>query len=569
MSAHKKKFLITSALPYANGPLHFGHLAGVYIPADIYTRHRRLQGHTVKHISGSDEHGVAIMLAAEKEGLDYRSYVDRWHKSHKELFQKYDVDFDFFGRTSERYHEEEVLLWFHALYKDGLIDKKTEKQLYCIDDKRFLPDRYVEGTCYVCGYAQARGDECPNCGTWIEAIKLINPVSKMSGSRNIEVRDVEHYYLMLTKMETQFREWFDSKSGWKNLVRGFVNGLLQSGTIDRAISRDLDWGIDVPLPEAKGKKLYVWFDAPIGYVSNTKQHLAEVGEGEDYLRDWWMNPDVEISHFIGKDNIIFHAYIWPCMIMGTKRIRLPDEIPANEFVNLEGKQFSKSSGWYVDSERAIAQFGVDMLRFYLCSLIPETGDTSFSWDDFSAVSGEFANKVGNFVHRTLSFMDKNFPDGLGPESFAGVESSASTRGIAEGLVRVVGELDHFHFGKAQAEILALSQLANEYFHGQAPWQVIKTDRAATAATLAQSLVYIAALGVILRPLTPTLAERLLGHFEGYMTPEMARDIYAGRVGGLVAEFQSRGFRNPRPSEALIPRLDPKVVQVWKDELIAK
>ena len=308
---NKNKYLITSALPYANGPIHFGHLAGVYLPADIYARHRKLQGHRVLHISGSDEHGVAIMVSAEKEKIAYQDYVDGWNQKHEALFKKYQIDFDFFGRTSSEYHREEVLRWFNEIHKNNLIERKTEKQLYCIDDKRFLPDRYVEGTCYVCNYPNARGDECPKCGEWIEATRLINPISKVSGSKNIEVREAEQYYLLISKLETPFREWFKTKNSWKNLVKGFVEGLLANGLIDRAITRDLEWGINVPLKDACGKKLYVWFDAPIGYVSNLKEYLRATQSTDNYLHEWWNNKNVEISHFIGKDNIIFHALIWP------------------------------------------------------------------------------------------------------------------------------------------------------------------------------------------------------------------------------------------------------------------
>lgn len=566
MARQTQRYLVTSALPYANGPLHFGHLGGVYIPADIYTRHRRLQGHEIKHICGSDEHGVAIMIAAEKEKMDYRSYVDRWHANHAQLFKKYGVEFDFFGRTSEKYHEEEVVQWFKTLNERGFIGKKAEKQLYCIDDARFLPDRYVEGTCYVCTYPNARGDECPNCGEWIDPIRLIQPRSKISGSRNIEIRESEHYYLLLTRMEQQFREWFKTKQGeWRSVVTGFVNGLLEKGTIDRAISRDLDWGIDVPLSEAKGKKLYVWFDAPIGYVSNLKRHLELTGSTQHYLKDWWNAEGVEISHFIGKDNIIFHAYIWPCMIQGTGFIRLPTELPANEFVNLEGKQFSKSSGWYVDAERAVEEFGMDPLRFYLCSIIPETGDSSFSWDAFASANEEFGNKIGNFVHRTLTFVEKHFPEGLGPSAFVGLETHSELQVIRNYHAKITAALDAFQFTRGHAELILFSQAANEFFHAQAPWKQIKEDRDAAARTLAMAVVTIASLAVILEPFVPGVAGELKKHFEGYLGKKDIADIYLGDIPRLVSIFQ-KGYKSPVPPKVLVPRIDAKVIQKWKEEL---
>ncbi len=567
MSNSTRRYLITSALPYANGPLHFGHLAGVYIPADIYSRHRKLQGHVVKHISGSDEHGVAIMIAAEKEKMDYRSYVDRWHGSHKQLFDKYDIHFDFFGRTSEKYHEEETVKWFKTLNDNGFIGKKTEKQLYCIDDKRFLPDRYVEGTCYNCKYLNARGDECPNCGEWIDPVRLINPVSKVSGSRNIEVREAQHYYLLLTQLEKPFREWWATKANrWRKVVVGFVNGLLEGGLIDRAISRDLEWGIDVPLAEAHGKKLYVWFDAPIGYVSNLKEHLRQIGSKEDYLKDWWHGENVEISHFIGKDNIIFHAFIWPSMIMGSRYVSLPTELPANEFLNLEGKQFSKSSGWYVDAERAIDEFGSDALRFYLCSIMPESGDTSFSWDDFASSQGELGNKIGNFVHRSQTFIEKNWPEGLPASAFAGLADHAELKRVKESQAKILAALDAFQFTRAHAEIIMLSQAANEFFHAQEPWKQVKADKALAEKTLAVSVFYLAALAVIIEPLVPTLSRNMLTHFGGLFDADL-RAIYTGDL-EKIARALGNGYKSAVPAKVLLPRIDPLVIKKWKEELAA-
>ena len=273
------KHLVTSALPYANGHLHFGHLAGVYIPADIYTRHRKLQGLKAIHISGSDEHGVAIMQNAQKAKKSYKEYVDKWHRDHKALFDKYGVEFDYFGQTSADYHETEVLEWFKVLHEKGFIDKKAEDQLQCQDCHNYLPDRFVEGTCYVCGYEEARGDECPKCGEWIDAVKLKDPVCKFCGSKNIEVKSVDQWYLMLSKYHKEFRAWLEGHSkDWRKTVYSFVDSLSKDEMVNRAITRDLDWGIDVPLSEAAGKKLYVWFDAPIGYVSNTKEYCKESGE---------------------------------------------------------------------------------------------------------------------------------------------------------------------------------------------------------------------------------------------------------------------------------------------------
>ena len=559
------RHLITSALPYANGPLHFGHLAGVYIPADIYRRHRTLQGHDVVHVSGSDEHGVAIMISAEKKGESYQAYVDYWHQAHRELFASYQIEFTVFGRTSADYHARETSAWFTELYKRGFIDKKSERQLYCIDDGKFLPDRFVEGTCYVCGFGSARGDECPNCGEWIESIRLLNPVSKISGSRNIEIRETEHYYLMLTKMDAEYRAWFATREpGWRNLVTGFVKGLLDQGLIDRAISRDLAWGIDVPLPDAEGKKLYVWFDAPIGYVSNLRHYLETNNRGEEFA-DWWQNDEVEISHFIGKDNIIFHALIWPCMILGAGRTKTPTQIPANQFVNFEGKQFSKSSGFVIDVEAALKAVGVDALRLYLCSIIPENGDSNFSWDAFQIAYADFANKIGNLFHRVLTFTQKNWPEGLPASAFTALADSEETQDIERRHRLVMTEYDGCHFGKALNEILTIANRGNELIHAAAPWKQIKTDRDLAARSSAAALFYSAHLAILLQPIVPGVAPRILNYFDLDPAGDRVRSFYAGGPRELLKYLEGHGFTSVRPAEVLFPRIEDEVIARLKGD----
>jgi methionyl-tRNA synthetase len=556
-----KRHLITSALPYANGPLHFGHLGGVYLPADIYRRHRELQGHEVVHVCGSDEHGVAIMIAAEKKGESYQDYVNHWHKAHKALFSAYEIEFTVFGRTSAPYHARETTIWFQRLYENGFIGKKGEKQLYSIDDGKFLPDRYVEGTCYNCGYAHARGDECPNCGEWIESTRLINPVSKISGSRNIEIRETEHYYLLLSKMEAQFRQWFGTKEGvWRNLVTGFVKGLLDQGLIDRAISRDLNWGIDVPLPDAQGKKLYVWFDAPIGYVSNLREHLGD----EAKFNSWWNSDDVEISHFIGKDNIIFHAVIWPCMIMGSQRVHLPTQIPANQFVNLEGKQFSKSGGWYVDAQKALDAIGPDALRFYLCSIIPENSDSNFSWDAFKVAHSDLSNKIGNLFHRCLTFVQKNWPEGLPAAAFQALQGTPDLAEMDRLQKAVLTELDGYHFGKALQELLVIGNKGNEFFHSAEPWKQIKVDREAAARSCAMALTFSGTIGALLQPLVPGISRRMLAYFD--LGEDLTRAIYNQGSGPLVAHLAREGFRTNLPAQVLVPRIEDEVIDKLKEEM---
>jgi len=447
------------------------------LPADVYTRHLRLLGERVIHISGSDEHGVAIMLNAKKEGKNYKSYVDYWHAEHKKVFNKFEVDFDFFGQTSEPYHAVEVIKWFDELYKKELIEPQDNQQLHCKSCDNHLPDRFVEGTCYKCGYDKARGDECPNCGIWIDPVKLIDPVCKICGSSDIEEITVTQWYLKLSKYHEKYRKWFESKKNvWRKTVYPFVDSLTKESLHDRAITRDLDWGIDVPLPEAKGKKFYVWFDAPIGYVSNTKQYLEEVGNGEDYLKDWWKNDDTELIHFLAKDNIIFHAVIFPVMGMESGRINPPTDIPANQFLNLEGKQFSKSTGWYIDIDSAFEQFGADAIRYYLISILPEQSDSSFAWRDFAAkVNGELANNIGNLINRCLKFAFKNWEAGLNPKYLNGFSGTDIGKKFKAGILEHKNIVDGKEFKKGIEQVMSMGQMANTYFSDLAPWAQFKED----------------------------------------------------------------------------------------------
>ena len=560
------KYLVTAALPYANGPIHFGHLAGVYLPADIYVRHRRAQGHCVRFICGSDEHGVSIMLSAEKAGTPYQEYVDQWHKEHKELMENFGIRFDIFGRTSASYHEKETVRWFQALYKAGLIKKQEEKQLFCIDDNKFLTDRMARGTCYVCHYEEARGDECPNCGEWIEATKLIHPYSKISGSKNVEVRTTENYFLLLSEQQKNFETLFKTRPHWKKIVKGFVKGFLEKGLRNRSISRDLNWGIKVPLSEATGKRLYVWFDAPIGYVSNLKEYLEKTGSKEDYIDDWFKADDVQIEHFLGKDNIIFHSVIFPIMGLGTGFMKPVEHVRANEFLNLEGKQFSKSTGWYIDAHLALNDFGADSIRLYLSSILPETGDSSFSWDTFYQSCKDFNNKVGNFVHRTFSFQYKNWPDGLSKEAYNDLEKTQTFEEIQKRIKEITEELSQCRQVKAYTKILALGQSANEFFQSQAPWKKIKEDKQAAEKTLAQSSLYVVALATLLHPYAPELAQKLRIKFEMYLKEEHFSQIYRGDLRVATSAFQ-QGFQLKAAPEILLPIADlEEKVRKWKEKL---
>lgn len=563
------KHLVTSALPYANGPIHFGHIAGVYLPADIYTKHRKLKGEECIHISGSDEHGVAIMQNAQKAKISYQEYVDKWNKEHFELFKKYGIEFDFFGQTSSDYHAEEVLVWFKELHDKGFIEKQAEEQLQCQDCHNYLPDRYVEGTCYECGYEEARGDECPQCGTWIDAVKLIKPTCKFCESKNIEVKSVDQWYLRLSKFHKEFREWFEGISpGLRKTVSSFVDSLTKEEMVDRAITRDLDWGIDVPLDEAKGKKLYVWFDAPIGYVSNTKKFFEESGRTDDYLKDWWQNKDAVITNFIGKDNIIFHAIIFPMMSLASGKANAVGALPANQYVNLEGKQFSKSKGWYVDAYQAVEEFGVDALRYYLTTLIPETNDSSYTWEGFEAkINNELANNIGNFTNRCMTFFYKNWKEGISGDKFL---SFFETKEFADlqAKVKTINEtLDKIQVKKALEQIMSLGQDANTYFSDQAPWAQIKEDNDAAATTIAHSAIYAMTLACLLTPYLPVLSSQIK-EYVGGLSSELERDIYAGNF-DQIRSFLEQGIQIQVKPKGLVAKIDADRIKELNEELKTK
>lgn len=565
----QKKFLITSALPYANGPIHFGHMAGAYLSADVYNRHRKMQGHKTLFISGSDEHGVAIMLNAKKTGEDYQEYVNKWHKEHGELFKKYGVDFDFFGQTSADYHEEEVVKWFKNLHEKGFIEPRDSQQLYCNDCNNHLPDRFVEGQCYKCDYAHARGDECPNCGEFIDPIKLTKTVCKMCGSNNISEVTVTQYYILLSKYHKEYREWLSTKQDWRKTVYPYVDSLTEENLHDRAITRDLDWGIDVPLPEAKGKKLYVWFDAPIGYVSNTKKHFEEIGSSEDYLKDWWNNDDVELTHFIGKDNIIFHAVIFPTMSMASGICRPADQVPANQFLNLEGKQFSKSTGHYVDAGKAIEKFGQSALRYYLLSILPEATDSSFSWEQLQAkVNNELANNIGNFLNRCLKFSQKNWAEGMPAEYYKGFAESEWGVKLSSDIKELNTIIDEYSIKKGIEKVMSIGQSANNFFSDNAPWAQIKVDKDLAGKTLAYSSMYALCVGVMMKPFLPELSANILNHYKNVLNSDNEMKIYSGDL-SVLSEIFKDGHVLTEPVEALVPKIDKELIEAELEALASK
>ncbi len=573
----KKRYLVTSALPYANGPLHYGHLAGVYIPSDIYVRHLKLKKEKVIHISGSDEHGVAIMLNAKKANRPYKEYVDSWHQEHKKIFALHQIEFDFFGQTSADYHAKETIKWFHSLNSKGLIGTKIEKQLYHEFCKNYLPDRFVEGTCYECGYANARGDECPNCGALIDSIRLKNPVCKICGGKdNIKIVDSTQYFILLSKFHTEYRKWLDTKKdNWRKTVGPYVDSLTAEGLHDRAITRDIDWGIDVPLADTKGKKLYVWFDAPIGYVSNTKEYLKSINSKEDYKKDWWQNLETEIVNFLGKDNIIFHAIIFPVMSMASGEAHAVDDIPANQYLNLVGKQFSKSQGHYVDANEAIKEFGPDAIRYYLISIMPENADSSFTWEDFAAkVNGELANNIGNLFSRCLKFFIKQWPDGLEENFFQTFLKGDLALGFTKSFGDMKNALDSKNFRRALEEIMKFGLQVNHTFTLKAPWSSIKTDKDQAANTIASTSVAILLLGIMFRPFLPGLSEKMLAPYKHLLSDEEVKDFYSDKdieaaISKLIKKVFSGTFRPGVLPDMLVPKIDDKRIAELSQQLAGK
>ncbi len=561
------KYLVTSALPYANGPLHFGHLAGVYIPADIYTRHRKLQGERAIHICGSDEHGVAIMLNAQKAKVPYKEYVDGWHKEHKALFDAFNIHFEYFGQTSADYHAEEVLPWFKALHEKGMIEPRDGQQLQCNDCHNHLPDRFVGGECYECHYPNARGDECPNCGIIIDSVKLINPVCQICESTNIKEVTVTQYYLTLSKAHEKYRSWLGAKiPDFRKTVGNYVDSLTKEGLHDRAISRDLDWGIDVPLAEAVGKKLYVWFDAPIGYVSNTKQWLKETGASEDYKTDWWTNPETKIEHFIGKDNIIFHCIIFPVMSMMSEQVNVCTDVPANQYLNLEGKQFSKSAGWYVDANDAVSKFGSDALRYYLTAISPEGSDSSFTWDGFQArLNGELANNIGNLVNRCLKFWKKNWGEGMSEDALISYQAVDKVQELTEKLKTVRESLDIKEIKKGLEVAMQMGHMTNEYFSDRAPWATFKEDPKVAELTIAETGAMILIVAAALNPFLPELSNNMFALF-GEVSAESVAKIYQGDVAEIYQIFTRAGGTPVKAPKALVPKIEDDVIAQLKEEL---
>ena len=513
--SNDKRTLVTAALPYANGPIHIGHLAGVYVPADMYVRYKRLRGESVLFICGSDEHGVPITISADKEKVSPKVIVDRYHELNKATFEKLGITFDHYGRTSSDEHRKMSQEFFLHLKENGFITAKTEPQLYDQEAKMFLPDRYVEGTCPVCGNTEARGDQCDNSGTYLNQTELINPRSKVSGSKPI-VKDTEHWYFKLSAFQDDLSKYVESKAGiWRETVVQQARSWLKAGLQDRPITRDLDWGVPVPLPNAEGKVLYVWFDAPIGYVTATKELLP------DDWQNWWRDDEnLEWVCFLGKDNIVFHTIMFPAMEMGYNKskvesqkskfeYKLPTQVPANEFMNLEGRKLSKSKGWTIEPHEILQRYDADLIRYTIACNLPETKDSDFSWKDFQAhINGELADILGNYANRVLTFAHRYF-DGKVPEVSEEFQRTSLLYASAKKTAASVAEAyESFKLREALKLTMDFARDCNKFINDEEPWKTAKKNIQKTAVTIYHSLEALRALAFYFSPITPGTSKKI-------------------------------------------------------------
>jgi len=555
MSVIPERYTVTAALPYANGPVHIGHLAGVYLPADIYVRYLRSAGRDVKFICGSDEHGVPITIRAQKEGITPQQVVDKYHVLIRDSFKDFNVSFDVYSRTSSATHAEVSSGFFTKLNNEGKFIEQTTQQYFDEKAQQFLADRYIVGTCPNCGNENAYGDQCERCGNSLSPNELINPRSMLSGAQPV-LRDTKHWFLPLDQYEPWLREWIieGHKNDWKTNVYGQCKSWIDQGLHPRAVTRDLDWGVPVPVPGAEGKVLYVWFDAPIGYISATKE--AFPNEWELY----WKDSGSKLVHFIGKDNIVFHCIIFPTMLKAHGEFILPDNVPANEFLNLEGDKISTSRNWAVWLHEYLRDFPGqgDVLRYVLCANAPETKDNDFTWKDFQARNNnELVATLGNFVNRAAVLTHKFF-EGRVPELgvLTAIDQDAFAQ-LAEFPAKIGALIENYRFRDALAEVLNLARLGNKYLAETQPWHLIKTDAARTGTVLHVALQITAALAPLLEPFLPESAQKLAT----MLNLELGNWASAGRSDALAAGHQLR------ESVLLFGKIEDAVVEMQVQKLL--
>lgn len=506
---HPKRYTITAALPYTNGPIHIGHLAGVYIPADIYTRYLRQQNKDVVFVCGSDEHGVAISMKAKKEGITPQQVIDKYDQIIRESFDSFGISFDNYSRTSRQIHHETASDFFRKLYDNGQFIEEVTEQLYDEQAQQFLADRYVTGTCPKCGNEEAYGDQCEKCGTSLNATDLINPISTITGTKPV-LKETKHWFLPLNEYDAFLRQWIleEHKKDWKPNVYGQVKSWLDDGLKPRAVTRDLDWGIDVPVDGAEGKKLYVWFDAPIGYISSTKEWAEQSG------KDWqpyWKDKGTKLVHFIGKDNIVFHCVIFPAMLKAEGSYILPENVPANEFLNLEGNKLSTSKNWAVWLNEYLEDFPnqQDVLRYVLTANAPETKDNDFTWKDFQAKNNnELVAIFGNFINRVVVLTNKYY-EGVVPSPAAFTVEDEKTLTELKAYPSVIeSSIERYRFREALSEMMNVARLGNKYLADEEPWKLIKTDPERVQTQMYVALQIAASLAVLSEPFLPHTSAKL-------------------------------------------------------------
>lgn len=509
MSGEAKRYTITAALPYTNGPVHIGHLAGVYIPSDIYARFLRSNNKDVVFVCGSDEHGVPITISAKKEGVSPQQIVDKYHKIIGDSFKDLGISFDIYHRTSDPVHHQTASNFFKHLHSEGLFVEKVSEQYYDEKEKEFLADRYITGTCPHCKSDGAYGDQCEKCGTSLSATDLINPTSALSGNKPV-MKETKHWFLPLDKYEAWLKEWIleGHKSDWKSNVYGQCKSWLDQGLHPRAVTRDLDWGIPVPVEGADGKVLYVWFDAPIGYISATKQWAQDNG------KDWelyWKSDDTQLVHFIGKDNIVFHCVIFPSMLKAHGDYIIPENVPANEFLNLEGDKISTSRNWAVWLHEYLEDFPnkQDVMRYVLCATAPETKDNDFTWKDFQTRNNsELVGIYGNFINRVVVLTNKYY-DGAVPKRFDLSDYDKEVLSeLKEFPAKIAKSIEAYRFREALMEMMNLARLGNKYLADEEPWKLVKTDEARTKTIMNIALQIAANLSIVSEPFIPFTASKL-------------------------------------------------------------
>jgi methionyl-tRNA synthetase len=550
-----EKILVCVAWPYANGDLHIGHIAGAYLPADIFARFQRLQGREVLVVSGSDTHGTPITVRADQEGVSPRAIVDRFHPRFLETMQRLGISFDLFTETDTENHWAITQDFFLRLLHNGYLYRDTMKALYCEKEQRFLPDRYVEGTCPHCGFPDARGDQCDNCGRTLDAIELIEPRCRFDGTRPI-VRETEHFFLDLAKLNQPLLAWVkQDKEHWRPNVLNFTLNMLASGELrGRPITRDIAWGIPVPVQGFEDKRIYVWFDAVIGYFAATVEWAQLVGRPEAW-REWWQDPSARHYYFIGKDNIPFHTVIWPGMLYGYGGLNLPYDVPANEYLNVEGRQLSKSRRWVIEVLDFLTRYDPDPLRYILTANMPEAKDLNFTWEEFVRRNNdELVATWGNLANRVLTFAYRHF-GGRVPEAGAWDAGDEALLAKVDAAFTTVGELlNGCRFKAAITEVMSLAQEANRYLNEREPWQQIKADPASAAHTIYVCLRVVDSLKTLLTPFLPFSCQRL--------------HEYLGYSGNLFGHFRVEQVREKERSH-LVLRFDPADgVNGWKPSQLA-